>query len=114
MVLKAGTFNRVTAPASIGRDDAEGANIQAADLLLAALLGGVALALYVVLALRLARGQYLDYYNLAFDFDPARYVSTFALSPPDPGNFKHPLILLLRPLAVPFLAMGFNAKQASV
>ena len=66
-------------------------------------LGGAALALYVVLGLRLARGQYLDYYNLAFDFDPARYVSTFALPSADPGGFKHPLILLLRPLAWPFL-----------
>ena len=54
-----------------------------------------------------------DYYNLAFDFDPARYVSTFALASPDPGNFKHPLILLLRPLAWPFLAAGLDPKQAS-
>jgi hypothetical protein len=83
------------------------------DIALAVVLGCVALALYVVLGLRLARGQYLDYYNLAFDFDPARYVSTFAQSPPDPGGFKHPLILLLRPLALPFLAVGFDAKQAS-
>jgi hypothetical protein len=87
--------------------------LRAPDAVLAAVLGCVALAVDVVLALRLARGQYLDYYNLAFDFDPARYVSTFAQWPADPGGFKHPLILLLRPLALPFLGLGFDAKQAS-
>jgi hypothetical protein len=106
-------FTRVTAPALHGRDKAGGGELRSADLLMAAVLGVAALALYVVLGLRLARGQYLDYYNLAFDFDPARYVSTFALAPADPGNFKHPLILLLRPLAWPFLAAGLDPKQAS-
>src|ERR1700686_1922979 len=88
--------------------------VQAVDIVLALALGAAALALYVALGLRLARGEYLDYFNLAFDFDPARYVSTYAQSPADPGNFKHPLILPLRPLALPFLALGFDAKQASV
>lgn len=106
-------FTRVSAHAFTGRDNAGGGEIRSADLVLAAVLGGAALALYGVLALRLARGAYLDYYNLAFDFDPARYVSTFALSPADPGGVKHPLILLLRPLALPFLAVGLDAKQAS-
>jgi hypothetical protein len=116
-------FGRVTTPtfsgpsfpgsAFPGRDDAARGKIQSADLLIAAILGCAALALYVLFGLRLAQGSYLDYYNLAFDFDPARYVSTFAQSPPDPGNFKHPLILLLRPLAWPFLAFGLDAKQAS-
>jgi len=107
------SFARVTAPMNARGDNAGGSEIQPIDLALAAVLGGVALALYGVLAIRLARGAYLDYYNLAFDFDPARYVSTFALSPADPGNFKHPLILLLRPLAWPFLALGLDPKPAS-
>ena len=107
------SFARVTAPGLSGRDADGAGKIQPVDLGLALLLGVVALALYVVLAWRLARGAYLDYYNLAFDFDPARYVSTFALSPADPGNFKHPLILLLRPLAWPFLALGLDPKHAS-
>ncbi len=106
-------LDRLTVPIFNGRDNASRGKLLPADLALAAVLGFVALALYVVLGLRLASGAYLDYYNLAFDFDPARYVSTFALSPPDPGGFKHPLILLLRPLAFPFLAMGFDPKQAS-
>src|SRR5262245_1686559 len=83
-------------PAATGHD-----LVQGGDVVRAVLRAGAALALYMVLGLRLARGEYLDYYNLAFDFDPARYVSTFALSPADPGNFKHPLILLLHPLALP-------------
>jgi hypothetical protein len=107
-------YTRVTAPALHGRDDAGAETIRRADWLMAAALGCVGLALYAVLGLRLARGQYFDYYNLAFDFDPARYVSTLALAGPDPGNFKHPLILLLRPLAWPFLAAGLDPKQASV
>ncbi len=98
--------------AGLASDEADG--VLAADIVLAVVLGGAALALYVVLGLRLAQGQYLDYYNLAFDFDPARYLSTFAQSPPDPGGFKHPLILLLRPLALGFLALGFDPKQAAV
>jgi hypothetical protein len=92
----------------------EETGLRAADRVLALVLGCCALALYAVLGLRLARGVYLDYYNLAFDFDPIRYVGTLALSPADPGGFKHPLILLLRPLAWPFLAAGLDAKQASV
>jgi hypothetical protein len=103
-------FSRVSTSALNGGES----GVRSIDPLLAAVLGSAALALYMALGLRLARGEYLDYYNLAFDFDPARYVSTFALSPADPGNFKHPLILLLRPLAWPFLAAGMDAKQASV
>ena len=99
-------------PVPVGRGEALG--VRATDVALAVVLGCAALALYVALGLRLAQGQYLDYYNLAFDFDPARYVSTYAGSPADPGGFKHPLILLLRPLALPFLAAGFDPKQASV
>ena len=95
------------------RDDVDEDRIGGGDLVLAVLCACVALTLYVLFGLRLAQGSYLDYYNLAFDFDPARFVSTFAQSPPDPGNFKHPLILLLRPLAMPFLAAGLDAKQAS-
>ena len=60
------------------------------------------------------RGVYLDYFNLAFDFDPIRYVGTFGLSPADPGGVKHPLILLLRPLGQALVLLGCDAKQASV
>ncbi len=107
-------FDRVTGSAFSARDDdTTSRGLLQADVLLAAVLGLAALALYVALGLRLARGAYLEYYNLAFDFDPARYVSTFAQANPDPGGFKHPLILLLRPLAWPFLAAGLDSKQAS-
>jgi hypothetical protein len=85
-----------------------------ADLRLAALLALGALALYSALGLRLAQGQFLDVYNLAFDFDPPRYVALLAMEEYERGNVKHPLILLLRPLAWPLLAVGFAAKQAAV
>ncbi len=45
------------------------------DLVTAAVLALAALAIYAVAALRLAEGQYADFYNLAFDFDPPRYVA---------------------------------------
>jgi hypothetical protein len=96
------------------RAPTRGTGVQAADLALAALLGFAALALYAVLGLRLAQGQYLEYYNLAFDFDPIRYVGTLALTPADAGGVKHPLVLLLRPLAWPFLAAGLAPKSAAV
>ena len=68
---------------------------------------------YAAFGLRLAQGVYSDYYNLAFDFDPPRTMFTLALLPPDPQNFRHPLMLLLRPLAWPFLAGGMTPKAAA-
>lgn len=85
----------------------------AADLWLAAIFLAVALLLYGLLAVRLAQGAFLDYWNLGFDFDPARMVQTLAMADPDPYGFKHPLILLWRPLAWPFLAIGMTAKVAA-
>jgi hypothetical protein len=96
------------------RDGAASDRISRADYWVAAALAGCAIALYAALGLRLARGVYLEYYNLAFDFDPIRYVGTFGLTPADAGGIKHPLVLLLRPLAWPFLAVGLDAKQSAV
>ena len=45
----------------------------------AAVLALAALAIYAAAALRLAEGQYADFYNLAFDFDPPRYVALAVL-----------------------------------
>ncbi len=73
----------------------------------------LSLALYGVLAFRLAQGAYLDYYNLAFDFDPIRTVDALAVTPPDFLNVKHPLLVLLRPLAWPLLLAGLTAKEAA-
>lgn len=84
-----------------------------ADLRLALLLALGALALYAALGLRLAAGRYSEYFNLAFDFDPPRYVALLAGAEYERGNVKHPLTLLLRPLAWPLLAAGFEAKQAA-
>ena len=77
-----------------------------ADRWILALVMLASLALYGPLAWRLAQGAYLDYYNLAFDFDPIRTVSALTASPPDFLNVKHPLFVLLRPLAWPLLLLG--------
>jgi len=69
--------------------------------------------LYAALGLRLAQGNFLDYWNLAFDFDPSRFVRALAGHPPDGGGFKHPLVLLFRPIGLGFSALGFSAKSAA-
>jgi hypothetical protein len=71
------------------------------------------LGLYGTLAFRLAQGAYLDYYNFAFDFDPVRTVDALAATPPDFLGIKHPLIVLLRPLAWPLLLAGLTAKESA-
>ena len=43
-----------------------------------ALLAVLALALYLLIGAGVAGGRYLDAYNLAFDFDPQRYVLLWA------------------------------------
>src|SRR5262245_34944379 len=83
------------------------------DIVAAALWFVAAWLIYARFGLRLAQGYYFDYYNLAFDFDPPRTLSTFVLSPPDLQGFRHPLMLLLRPLAWPFLAAGLTPKAAA-
>ncbi len=84
-----------------------------ADRWILALVMLASLALYGPLAWRLAQGAYLDYYNLAFDFDPIRTVSALTASPPDFLNVKHPLFVLLRPLAWPLLLLGATGKEAA-
>lgn len=83
------------------------------DLALALALAVAAAALYAGFGMRLAQGQYLDFYNLAFDFDPPRYVALMGLAEYERGNVKHPLILLLRPLAWPLVAAGLSPKAAA-
>lgn len=88
--------------------------LQRLDALLAVALYLAAFALYAPFGLRLAQGRYLDYYNLAFDFDPYRTLRTLALSPPDAQGFKHPLILLLRAPAWLLVQSGVAPKSAAV
>src|SRR5262249_21948236 len=47
--------------------------LPATDLAIMAAWFLAAWAVYAGFGLRLARGVYFDYYNLAFDFDPPRY-----------------------------------------
>ena len=83
------------------------------DGLVAAVFALLSLCLYGALALRLAQGAYLDYYNFAFDFDPVRTVDALASTPPDFLNVKHPLVVLLRPLAWPLLWAGLTPKESA-
>jgi len=85
----------------------------ARDRRLALLLALLAMALYGPLAWRLAAGEYLDYFNLAFDFDPNRAVDSLATDGADFLGFKHPLFELLRPLAWPLRSLGLDPKQAA-
>ena len=77
------------------------------------MLALAALAIYAGFALRLAQGQYSTFYNLAFDFDPPRYVALMALDEYERGNVKHPLTWLLRPLAWPLRAAGVAPKSSA-
>jgi hypothetical protein len=85
------------------------------DLALALLLGLASGMAYAWLALPLSRTLYADHINLAFDFDPTFFVR-YLTAPMDAQqgiNYKHPLWALFRPLAMPFLATGFGAKEAA-
>src|SRR5260370_19917852 len=84
------------------------------DIAVAAAWFVAAWLVYARFGLRLAQGIYFDYYNLAFDFDPPVTLHTLALSPADPQGVKHPLMLLLRPLAWPFLAPEFAPQDPAV
>ncbi len=83
------------------------------DSVLLAVLLILSLLLYSPLAWRLAQGVYLNYYNLAFDFDPIRTVDALTTTPPDFLNVKHPLFVLLRPLAWPLLWLGCTGREAA-
>ena len=86
------------------------------DAGLSVLLGLAAFAAYAPLALALGQTVYSSFLNLAFDFDPAFFVR-FLTSPDTPDglgiNFKHPLWFLFRPTAWPFMALGYEARQAA-
>lgn len=84
-----------------------------ADGLIAMALVVAAGALYAAFGLRLAQGMFLDYYNLAFDLDPARYVALLVHEEFERGGVKHPLVVVLRPLAWPLLAAGVAPKAAA-
>ncbi|KQP23144.1 hypothetical protein [Pseudorhodoferax sp. Leaf267] len=86
-----------------------------ADALIALALGLASTAVYAWLALPLARTVAFDFLNLAFDFDPLFFVTylTAPLAEQDGLNYKHPLWMLFRPLASPFLWAGWSAKESA-
>lgn len=83
------------------------------DLVIAVFLFLCALAGYGILAIRLAEGRYSDYLNLAFDFDPYFVLSLLTETPGQTLGFKHPLLLLLRPVGLALVAVGLPAKIAA-
>lgn len=82
------------------------------DLMLMVAFILASLGLYCPLAWRLAQGRYFAYNNLAFDFDPADMLQTLTGTPPDFQNVKHPLVVLLRPLASPLMMAGLSPNEA--
>ncbi len=93
-------------------DPAAGVSMRT-DILVAIALALAAGVLYAGFGLRLAQGIYPDFFNLAFDVDPPTYVSLMTQEVFARGGVKHPLVLMLRPLAQPLLAAGFSANAAS-
>lgn len=83
------------------------------DAMLTMLLFAAGSIGYGALALRLAEGGYYEYFNLAFDFDASRVLSLLTASPPDAFGFKHPLMLMFRPLGLAVMTLGVPAKQAA-
>lgn len=84
------------------------------DILIGTLVFVVSFFLYTQWGRKLAEGNYLDYYNLAFDFDPYLYLSTLALETADKVGFKHPLIIAARPIGQSLLALGMSPEGAAV
>lgn len=83
------------------------------DLILAVILAAGCATVYAGFALRLARGAFSDYINLAFDFDPQIYVDLFAGTGAERGNVKHPLIVLLRPFGWLLRELGLAPAAAA-
>lgn len=73
-----------------------------------------ALWFYLKMGLPLSQNGFYDYYNLAFDMDTPRILSMLTDEAPDRLGFKHPLILLFRPIGQVFLLAGLEAKQAAL
>ncbi|MEL6365431.1 MAG: hypothetical protein AAFR11_11405 [Pseudomonadota bacterium] len=68
--------------------------------------------LYAPLALRASQGLIYEAYNYAFDLDVSRFAEGLG-GVSDPDGVKHPYISLLRPLALPFQAVGFGWRGAA-
>lgn len=84
------------------------------DVIAGTLLFLISFAFYATLGHKLANGQYLDYYNLGFDFDPYLYLSTLVADSADKVGFKHPLIIGIRPIAQLLMVFGIAPKFAAV
>ena len=83
------------------------------DLMLAAIVSFVGFLVYASMAWRLAQGVYFDYYNLAFDYDPEKFVEAFVGNAEYRGEFRHPLIMLLHPLGALLADAGLGTKGAA-
>lgn len=74
---------------------------------------GIAGLIYLPLAWRLSQGLFLDYWNLAFDFDPEKFVAAYAGDFNYRGEFRHALIMLLYPFGFVLREAGLGAKGAA-
>lgn len=80
-------------------------------------VGGIffaALLFYLMIGFHLSQGRYYEYYNLAFDMDSQRIFSMLTGPVSDKFGFKHPFIVIARPMGQMFMLMGLGAKQAAL
>ncbi|MBN8888810.1 MAG: hypothetical protein BGP12_08980 [Rhodospirillales bacterium 70-18] len=112
LAAEAAAWRRLGRPAG-GRAGGSAGGWPWRDIGVAAVLVLLAALVYAPLALRLAHGAFALYDNLGFDFDPTRTLATLVGTPADRQGFKHPFMVLLRPLVWPFLAAGFTPLQAA-
>jgi hypothetical protein len=82
------------------------------DVALAGVLTCAAFVLYINPGLQLSQGVYYQYYNLGFDYDPYRVYSLLTEASPDKMGFKHPFLIVFRPLGLALMALGFSPASA--
>ena len=82
------------------------------DMILALCVALAGFAFYLQISLLLSQGVYYHYYNLAFDYDPSRVFSLLTDPSPDKMGFKHPLLILFRPLGLLLMATGLSPQTS--
>lgn len=105
-------MNKIAKP--VGQPARYKSQLLDAAIALALLVGSF--TLFSSFSVRLAETHYFDFINLAFDWDPAYFVRDLTEDVLIDGrgiSFKHPLWMLFRVTAAPFLALDYPHKAAA-